>query len=98
MGASHMRVIFLHILPNTIQVLLPILTIGFNNAVLAEASMSYLSMGVQPPDASLGRMLSEAQGTLFTTPWCAVFTGAFIVLLILGFTLLGQGFQGKEVG
>ena len=59
--------------------------------------MSYLSMGVQPPDASLGRMLSEAQSTMFTTPWCAIFTGGFIVLLILGFTLLGQGFQEKGV-
>jgi len=98
MGAGPFRILFAHILPNVQNVLLSSAAIGFNNAVLAEASMSYLSMGVQPPDASLGRMLSEAQGTLFTTPWCAVFTGAFIVLLILGFTLLGQGFQGKEVG
>lgn len=98
MGASPMRILFAHILPNVQNVLLSSVAIGFNNAVLAEASMSYLSMGVQPPDASLGRMLSEAQGTLFTTPWCAIFTGAFIVLLILGFTLLGQGFQEKEVG
>ena len=98
MGASPFRILFAHILPNVQNVLLSSVAIGFNNAVLAEASMSYLSMGVQPPDASLGRMLSEAQGTLFTTPWCAIFTGAFIVLLILGFTLLGQGFQEKEVG
>lgn len=97
MGASPFRVLFAHILPNVQNVLFSSMAIGFNNAVLAEASMSYLSMGVQPPDASLGRMLSEAQGTLFTTPWYAVFTGTFIVLLILGFTLLGQGFQEKEV-
>ena len=97
MGAGPFRVMFAHILPNVQNVLLSAMAIGFNNAVLAEASMSYLSMGVQPPDASLGRMLSEAQGTMFTTPWCAIFTGGFIVLLILGVSLLGQGLQEKEV-
>lgn len=97
MGAGPLRVMFSHILPNVQNVLFSSVAIGFNNAVLAEASMSYLSMGVQPPDASLGRMLSEAQSTMFTTPWCAIFTGGFIVLLILGFTLLGQGFQEKGV-
>ena len=61
MGAGHLRIMFLHILPNTRQVLLPTLVIGFNNAVLAEASMSYLGIGVKPPDVSLGYMLSESQ-------------------------------------
>ncbi|MDR3784887.1 MAG: ABC transporter permease, partial [Dysosmobacter sp.] len=62
MGASSGRILVRQILPNTTQVLLPAITIGFNNAVLAEASMSYLGIGVTPPDASLGYMLSEAQG------------------------------------
>ena len=96
MGASHMRIIFLHILPNTIQVLLPILTIGFNNAVLAEASMSYLGVGVLPPDASLGRMLSESQTYLAKAPWCALFTGLAIVLMILGPSLLMEGYQHRK--
>ncbi len=52
-GAGSLRIMFVHILPNTIQVLLPAVMIGFNNAVLAEAGMSYLGIGVQPPDASL---------------------------------------------
>ena len=91
-----MRVIFLHILPNTIQVLLPILTIGFNNAVLAEASMSYLGVGVLPPDASLGRMLSESQTYLARAPWYALFTGLAIVLMILGPSLLMEGYQQKK--
>ena len=59
MGASHLRIMFRHILPNTRGVVLPALIIGFNNAVLAEASMSYLGIGVAPPDVSLGYMLSE---------------------------------------
>lgn len=96
MGAGPFRVMFAHILPNIKTVLLSSVAIGFNNAVLAEASMSFLSMGVQPPDASLGRMLAEAQGSLFTMPWYAVSTGVFMVLLILGFSLLGQGLQEQE--
>jgi len=91
MGASHLRIMTAHILPNTAPVLLSTIAIGFNNAVLAEASMSYLGLGVQPPDASLGRMLAESQSYLFGAPWYAISTGAAIVLLILGFSLLGDG-------
>lgn len=96
MGVGHMRIIFLHILPNTVQVLLPILAIGFNNAVLAEASMSYLGVGVLPPDASLGRMLSESQTYLAKAPWYALFTGLTIVLMILGPSLLMEGYQQRK--
>ena len=96
MGASHLRIIFRHILPNTVQVLLPILAIGFNNAVLAEASMSYLGVGVLPPDASLGRMLSESQTYLGKAPWYALFTGLTIVLMILGMSLLTEGLQQRR--
>ncbi len=96
MGAGHMRILFLHILPNIIPVLLPAVAIGFNNAVLAEASMSYLSVGVQPPDASLGRMLNEAQGYLLSAPWYALGAGAAIILLILGFGLLSEGLGGEH--
>ena len=96
MGAGHLRIMFLHILPNTRQVLLPTLVIGFNNAVLAEASMSYLGVGVQPPDASLGRMLSEAQTYLGRAPWYALFVGLAIVLMILGLSLLTEGLQQRR--
>ncbi len=98
MGASSARILLRHILPNTAHVLLPALTIGFNNAVLAEASMSYLGIGVTPPDASLGYMLSEAQSMLTSAPWYALGTGAVIVLLVFGVGLIGEGLQrrGKE--
>lgn len=92
-GAGDLRIIFVHILPNTIQVLLPSIMIGFNNAVLAEAGMSYLGIGVQPPEASLGRMLSEAQTYLFSAPGFALFPGLFIVLMVLGFSLLSEGIK-----
>ena len=93
MGASHLRIIFRHILPNTWGVLLPALVIGFNNAVLAEASMSYLGIGVAPPDVSLGYMLSESQNYMMTAPWYVLCTGLVIVLLILGVSMMGEGLR-----
>ena len=96
MGASDMRILLLHILPNIVPVLLSSIAIGFNNAVLAEASMSYLGVGVQPPDPSLGRMLSEAQGFLSGAPWYAISVGVAIIFLILGFGLLSEGLGGDD--
>lgn len=96
MGAGHFRIIWRHILPNIFPVLLPTITIGFNNAVLAEASMSYVGVGVQKPDASLGGMLSEAQSYLGSAPWYALCVGVTIVLLILGFSMLGEGLTRDE--
>lgn len=93
MGASDLRIMFLHILPNTLPVLLPAVTIGFNNAVLSEASMSFLGIGIQPPQASLGSMLSESQTYLNSAPWYALSVGGTIVVLILGFSLLSEGLQ-----
>lgn len=93
MGAGGFRIMFRHILPNTFPVLLSAITIGFNNAVLSEASMSFLGIGVQPPDASLGSMLSDSQIYLKSAPWYALGTGCVIVLLILGFSLLSEGLQ-----
>ena len=98
MGASSGRILVRQILPNTTQVLLPAITIGFNNAVLAEASMSYLGIGVTPPDASLGYMLSEAQGMLTSAPWYALGSGGAIVLLIFGVGLIGEGLQRRNGG
>ena len=98
MGASSGRILLLHMLPNTMNVLLPAVTIGFNNAVLAEASMSYLGIGVTPPDASLGYMLSEAQGMFTRAPWYALSTGLVIVLLVFGVGLIGEGLQRREGG
>ena len=99
MGASSARILMVHMLPNTIHVLLPALTIGFNNAVLAEASMSFLGIGVTPPDVSMGYMLSEAQGMFRSAPWYALSVGGVIALLVFGVSLIGEGIQrmNKEV-
>lgn len=97
-GVSTPRILFVHILPNTMPTLLSSLAIGFNNAVLAEAGLSYLGIGVQPPDASLGRMLSESQTYLASGPWCAIFPGLFLILLVLGVGLLGEGILDRFGG
>ena len=98
MGASPCRILLVHILPNILHVLLPAVTIGFNNAVLAEASMSFLGIGVTPPDASLGYMLSEAQSMFMAAPWYAVGTGITIVLLVFSVGLIGEGLQRRDKG
>ncbi len=89
-GVPEFRIIFVHILPNAMPVLLSSIMIGFNNAVLAEAGMSYLGIGVQPPSASLGSMLSESQTYLFSAPWYALFPGLMIILMVLGLSLLAD--------
>ena len=95
MGAGNLRIIFRHIFPNVLPTLFVTITIGFNNAVLAEAGLSYLGIGIPPPDASLGSMLSDAQSFLFTAPWYAVMPGMTIVLFVLGFSLLAEGIREK---
>ena len=93
MGAGNMRIIFRHIFPNIRTTLLVTATIGINNDVLAEAGLSYLGIGIQPPDASLGSMLSDAQSYLFTAPWYAIMPGMTIVFFVLGFSLLAEGIR-----
>ena len=90
MGAGPLRIMFVHILPNTLPIMLSSVTVGFNNAVLAEAGLSYLGIGAQPSDISLGRMLSDAQGSLFSAPWYALAPGVTIVITVLGFSLINE--------
>ena len=90
-GVSDFRMIFVHILPNIKGVMASSILIGFNNAVLAEAGLSYLGVGSQPPYASLGKMLSDAQQYMFTTPSYVLCPGIVIVLMVLGFAFLGEG-------
>lgn len=84
MGAGNFRILVFHILPNCMPVLKTSLLVGFQNAVLSEAGMSYLGLGVTQPDPSLGRMLSEAQSFLWSAPWYAMAPGLTILALTLG--------------
>ncbi len=94
--ASGLRIIFAHILPNAITSILSSAAVGFNNAVLAEAGLSYLGLGVQPPTASLGRMISEAGSFLTQAPWFAIAPGVAIVVLVLGVALISDGITKME--
>ena len=82
-----------HVLPNITSVLIVQVTIRFATAILAEAALSYLGLGTQPPQPSWGRMLSEAQTLLFQMPMLAVYPGVAIALAVLGLNLLGDGLR-----
>lgn len=98
MGAGRIRILFIHILPNILPVFWVSVMIGFNNAILAESGMSYLGIGVQPPEASLGNMLSDAQGYLRVAPWYALSVGLTIVWVVLGFSLFSEGIRRRGGG
>jgi peptide/nickel transport system permease protein len=95
MGASRLRIIFIHILPNLAPSLLSATVLGLSNAILAEATMSYLGLGIQPPIPSWGRMLSESQAFLFNAPWCALSPGIMIMLTVIGFHYIGEGIRQR---
>jgi len=93
LGARDWTIIRRHILPNTLSPLIVQATISFPIAILAEAALSYLGLGTQPPHPSWGLMLKDAQNFLALSPWYAVFPGAAIALAVLGFNLLGDGLR-----
>ena len=92
-GVSEWAITWRHVLPNILSPLLIQGTIQFAVAVLAEAGLSYLGMGTQPPFASWGRMLNEAQTFMSLNPWMAIFPGLAIAWAVLGFNLLGDGLR-----
>jgi peptide/nickel transport system permease protein len=93
LGAPGRTIVRRHVLPNTVSPLIVQATISFPLAILAEAALSYLGLGTQPPNPSWGLMLRDAQSFLALAPWFAVFPGAAIALAVLGFNLLGDGLR-----
>jgi peptide/nickel transport system permease protein len=92
-GESDFVVLFSEILPNCLAPVLVLTTLSFANAILAEASLSFLGVGFPPPAPSWGLMLSEARQFMETAPHMAIFPGLAIFLCILGFNLLGDGLR-----
>jgi len=90
-GKGPARITVEHILPNIATLLLVQGTIQFALGILAEAGLSYLGLGAQPPMPSWGRMLFDAQTRMATAPWMAIFPGMAIVITVLGLNLLGDG-------
>jgi peptide/nickel transport system permease protein len=92
-GKGSFRITIEHVLPNILPVLIVQATIQFALAILAEAALSYLGLGTQPPQPSWGRMLNDAQSLLFQEPSLAVYPGAAIAIAVLGLNLLGDGLR-----
>ncbi len=93
MGSKDVGIVVSHILPNIAGPLLIQTTVAFSGAVLAEASLSYLGLGTQPPTPSWGGMLQEARDVLFVGPWMAIWPGVAIAAAVLGWNLLGDGLR-----
>jgi peptide/nickel transport system permease protein len=92
-GNSHLRIVLRHILPNVVPPLIVQATLAIAAAVIAEASLSFLGLGQQPPAPSWGSMLNTAKNYVENAPWMAVWPGASIFLLVLSFNLLGDGLR-----
>lgn len=93
MGAGDRHIISRHVLPNILVPLIVLVTISLSTAVLAESSLSFLGLGVVPPNPSWGGMLAEGRTTLEIAPWQAVFAGAAIFVTVLAFNFLGDGLR-----
>lgn len=100
-GASRSRIIFRHILPNAVGPLMVAVTLQFAFGILTTATLSFLGVGVQPPDPSLGRMLAEGKDFLDTAWWYSIFPGLAIMAPVIGFNTIGDGlrdtFDPKQV-
>ena len=92
-GKGAWRITWDHVLPNIANQLIVQATISFATAILAEAALSYLGLGTQPPQPSWGRMLNEAQTLMFQAPMLAVYPGVAIMLSVLGLNLMGDGLR-----
>ena len=93
LGASHSRVLFSHLLPNVVSSLIVYATLNVAGAILTEASLSFLGMGITPPQVSWGSILKDGQECLQSAGHVAIFSGLAILITVLGFNLLGDGIR-----
>ncbi|MGX6592204.1 ABC transporter permease [Cetobacterium ceti] len=93
MGVKEFRIIFIHILPNIFSTIIVIGALAFSSAILTEASLSYLGMGVNPPQPTWGEIIYRAQEFLSVNPYYAIVPGILISLVAIGFNLLGEGIK-----
>jgi peptide/nickel transport system permease protein len=93
LGASGRRVMMRHLLPNIVAPLTVLVTVYLGSAILAEAALSFLGLGTQPPEATWGGMLNTARAYIDAAWWLSVFPGAAIMLVVLGFNFLGDGLR-----
>jgi len=92
-GSSHLKLILIHVLPNAMAPLIVVTTIGVANAILIEAALSFLGLGVAPPAPSWGNMLADGRNFITQAPWMTIFPGIAISITVLGFNTLGDGLR-----
>ena len=95
LGATTSRILVRHIIPSTLPAVTVQATLGMGGAILAEAALSFLGLGVQPPTPSWGTMLSYGRGHLLDAPHLTIFPGLAIAMLVLGFNFLGDGLRDR---
>lgn len=93
LGASVFRIIFRHVAPNILSIVIVRITVSFSYAILAEAALSFLGLSASPPTPTWGRMLNEGRGFMEIAPYVAIFPGLAIAITVLGFNLLGDGLR-----
>ena len=93
LGASNYRIITKHIFPNSMAPIIVFATMNVGVAIIVEAALSFLGLGVQPPTPSWGKMLAESLDYIDIAPWMMLFPGLAIVITVLGFVLLGDGLR-----
>jgi len=92
-GAGHLRLLFVHLLPNIIPPLIVVATLGVSTAVLAAAGLSFLGLGAQPPSPEWGSMLAAGRDYFNRASWIMIYPGLAIMITVLGFNLLGDGIR-----
>lgn len=92
-GGSHLRIMFRHIFPNLLSPIIVAVTLSIGNVILLESVLSFLGLGIQPPMASWGNMLTNAQETIWEAPMLAIYPGLFIFVTVISFNFLGDGLQ-----
>jgi peptide/nickel transport system permease protein len=93
LGANDLRVMGRHVIPNIVAPLIVLTTVYFSVAILAEATLSFLGLGTQPPEAAWGNMLATARAYIDSSVWMSIFPGAAIAITVLGFNFLGDGLR-----
>ena len=92
-GMTAARVLFIHVIPNSLPPVIVVATVSAATAILAEAGLSYLGLGVQPPTATWGNVISDGQSYIISNPWISISAGTCIAIVVVALNLLGDGLR-----
>jgi peptide/nickel transport system permease protein len=97
-GASDARVLWRHVLPNAVGPAIVAATLGVGNAILLESGLSFLGLGIQPPQPSWGNMIAGGRDLIVTAPWVALAPGLALIVTVLAATIVGDGLRDRLAG